>query len=87
MNRALETLPRRIFFGFLHGADPAGLRGFIHEGKLITDADQIHRVPDGVANLDALGNVFLVSEGAMFEWIVSERSLHEARDKAIQGLG
>ena len=39
-------------------------------------------MPDGVASLDALRNVFLVSERAMFEWIVSERKSLEERPQA-----
>ena len=85
MNRALETLPRRIFLDSCTAQTLRDYGGFIYEGEPITDADQIHRIPDGVANLDALRNVFLVSERAMFEWIVSERSLHEARDKRDPG--
>jgi hypothetical protein len=81
MNRALETLPRRIFLDSCTAQTLRDYGGFIYEGEPIPDADRIRRIPDGVANLDALRNVFLVSERAMFEWIVSERSLHEARDK------
>lgn len=45
------------------------------------DADPMHRIPDGLSNLEALRNIFLVNERAMFEWIVSQGSMREAHDK------
>ncbi len=85
MNRSLETLPRRIFLDSCTAQTLRDYGGFNYEGEPIPEDDRIRRMPDGVASLDALRNVFLVSERAMFEWIVSERSLQEARDKHDPG--
>ena len=85
MKQFLETLPRRVFLDSCTAQTLRDYGAFVYEGEPITDTDRIHHIPDGVANLDALRNVFLVSERAMFEWIVSERSLHEARDKCDPG--
>ena len=85
MKRTLESLPRRIFLDSCTAQTLRDYGGFIYEGEPIAEADRIHRIPDGPANLDALRNVFMVSERAMFEWIVSKRSLDEARDKRDRG--
>lgn len=85
MKRSLETLPRRIFLDSCTAQTLRDYGAFVYEGEPIIDTDRIHHIPDGVANLNALRNVFLVSERAMFEWIVSDRSLHEARDKCDAG--
>jgi hypothetical protein len=59
--------------------------GFIYEGELIGATDRIHRVADGLANLEALRAIFLLTERAQFEWIVSSGSLDEAADKHDPG--
>jgi hypothetical protein len=40
---------------------------------------------NGVTNLQALREIFLINERAQFEWIVSQGSLVEARDKGDPG--
>ncbi len=85
MKRTLESLPRRIFLDSCTAQTLRDYGGFIYEGEPLAEADRIHRIPDGPANLDALRSVFMVSERAMFEWIVSKRSLDEARDKRDRG--
>jgi hypothetical protein len=80
-----ETLPRRIFLDSCTAQTLRDYGGFIYEDEPITETDRMHRVPDGLANLDALRNPFLVSERALFEWIVSEDSLREAHDKRDSG--
>lgn len=40
---------------------------------------------DGLANVEALRDIFLINERAQFEWIVSRGSLLEARDKRDPG--
>jgi hypothetical protein len=42
-------------------------------------------ISDGFANLEALRNIFAVSERAMFEWIVSRGSMEEAHAKRDPG--
>ena len=59
--------------------------GYIYEGEPIPNSDRIHRVPEGIANVEALRNIFLVNERAQFEWIVSHASMREAYDKGEPG--
>jgi hypothetical protein len=85
MTAPLESLPRRIFLDSCTVQTLRDYGGFIYEGEPIPDDDRIHRVTDGYANLEALREIFLVNERAMFEWIVSEASLQEAVDKQDRG--
>jgi hypothetical protein len=55
------------------------------KAELIADSDRIHCVPGGIANLEALRNIFVINERAQFQWIVSRGSLQEARDKGDAG--
>jgi hypothetical protein len=85
MRRSFESLPRRIF---LDSCTAQTLRNYgsnIYEGEPVEDSDRIQRVPDGLANIDALRNIFLINERALFEWIVSHNSLREAHDKRDAG--
>ena len=40
---------------------------------------------DGIANVEALRDIFLINERAQFEWIVSRGSMQEANDKRDPG--
>ena len=51
--RTFETLPRRIFLDTCTAQTLRDYGGFIYEGEQLDDADRIHRVTDGVANLEA----------------------------------
>jgi hypothetical protein len=82
---AFEKLPRRIFLDSCTAQTLRDYGGFIYEGEPISAADRIHRVPDGLANLEALRDIFLLNERAQFEWIVSSGSLDEAADKRDSG--
>jgi hypothetical protein len=42
-------------------------------------------IRDGIANVEALRDIFLINERAQFEWIVSHNSLQEAHDKRDSG--
>ena len=42
-------------------------------------------MPDGIANIEALRDIFSINERALFEWIVSRGSMQEARDKGDPG--
>jgi hypothetical protein len=80
-----DALPRRIF---LDSCTAQMLRDYgdhIYEGEPIREADRIHRVPNGLANIRALRDIFLVNERALFEWIVSRGSMEEANDKRDPG--
>ena len=85
MNHSLESLPRRIFLDSCTAQTLRNYGGYIYEAEPIPDSDRIHRVPDGIANIEALRNIFLVNERALFEWIVSRGSMQEAHDKGDPG--
>lgn len=81
----LESLPRRIF---LDSCTAQTLRDYdysIYEGEPIPETDRIHRVPAGIENVEALRQIFLINERALFEWIVSDASMQEAYEKGDSG--
>ena len=78
MKHSLESLPRRIFLDSCTAQTLRNHGGYINADEPIDASDRIHRVTDGIANIEALRNIFLVNECALFEWIVSSGSLHEA---------
>jgi hypothetical protein len=80
-----ESLPRRIFLDSCTVQTLRDYGGYIYEGEAIPDSDRIQSVTDGIANIEALRDVFLVNERAPFEWIVSRGSLQEAQDKNDPG--
>jgi hypothetical protein len=81
MTNCFEALPRRIFLDSCTAQMLGNYGGHIYEGEPIPDSDRIHRMMDGLANLCALRNIFLVNERALFEWIVSRGSMEEAAAK------
>ena len=85
MKHPFESLPRRIFLDSCTAQTLRNYGGYIYEAEPIPDFDRIHQVTDGVANIVALRDIFLVNERAMFEWIVSSRSMQEAHDKGDPG--
>lgn len=85
MENRFESLPRRIFLDSCTAQMLRDYGSYIYEGEPIANHDRIHRVTDGIANINALRNIFLVSERAMFEWIVSRGSMVEAQDKRDPG--
>jgi hypothetical protein len=85
MTRPFQTLPRRIFLDSCTAQTLRDYGGSIYEGEPIADADRICRVTDGLANVEALRNIFLINERALFEWIVSRGSLREAHAKQDAG--
>ena len=80
-----ETLPRRIFLDSCTAQTLRDYGSYIYEAEPIEPSDRIYRVSDGFANLEALRNIFAVSERAMFEWIVSRGSMEEAHAKRDPG--
>ena len=76
-----ESLPRRIFLNSCTVQTLRNYGGYIHEGEPIPGSDRIHGVTEGIANVEALRDIFLVNERAQFEWIVSRGSMQEAHDK------
>ena len=85
MKHPFESLPRRIFLDSCTAQTLRNYGGYICEAEPIPDFDRIHRVTDGIANIDALRNIFLVNERALFEWIVSRGSMQEAHEKGDPG--
>jgi hypothetical protein len=81
MTHLLDSLPRRIFLDSCTAQTLGNYGGHIFEGEPVVDSDPIHRIPAGVSDLEALRNIFLVNERALFEWIVSRSSMQEAADK------
>jgi hypothetical protein len=82
---SFEALPRRIFLDSCTAQTLRNYGGYIYEGEPIPESDRIHRVTDGIANIEALREIFLISERALFEWIVSAGSLQEAHQKGDPG--
>lgn len=85
MKHPFESLPRRIFLDSCTAQTLRNYGGYIYEAEPIPDSDRIHQVTDGVANIEALRDIFSVNERAMFEWIVSSGSMQEAHDKSDSG--
>lgn len=85
MMHSFETLPRRIFLDSCTAQTLRNYGGYIYEGEPIPESDRIHRVTDGIANIEALREIFLVNERAQFEWIVSAGSMQEADQKRDPG--
>lgn len=85
MKHAFESLPRRIFLDSCTAQTLRKYGGYIYEAQPIHTSDRVHCVTDGIANVEALRDIFLVSQRAQFEWIVSRGSMQEARDKADPG--
>ncbi|MBE0418254.1 MAG: hypothetical protein IBX63_10860 [Coriobacteriia bacterium] len=80
-----EALPQRVFLDSCTLQTLRDYGYFIWEGELIAADDQIHAIPDGLANVEALRSIFDINERAPFEWILSEGSLDEAFDKRDPG--
>ena len=85
MAHPLNALPRRIFLDSCTAQMMRDYGAYIYEGEVISNSNRIHRVTDGLANVEALCDIFLVNERAQFEWIVSVASLQEAFDKHDAG--
>lgn len=85
MNHPLESVPRRIFLDSCTAQTLRDYGNYIYEGEPVPDFDRIYRITDGIANIEALRDIFLVNERAMFQWIVSSGSMQEAHDKGDHG--
>ena len=85
MTNTFETLPRRIFLNSCTAQTLRDYGSYIYEAEPIEASDRIHGVTDGLANIEALRDIFAVSERALFEWIVSRASLEEAYAKRDPG--
>ena len=77
----LDSLPRRIFLDSSTIQDLHSYGGFIWDGERIPIEARIWSVPQGVENLEALKDIILVDQRAMFEFALSDNSLSEVRGK------
>lgn len=82
---SLEQLPRRIFLDSCTAQTLRDYGAFIFEGEAIPASDRLFRVPEGIEKVEALRNIFQITERAQFEWIVSHASMVEANDKDDPG--
>jgi len=80
-----DNLPTRIFLdsSTLQTLNTYG--EFIWEGIEVEDNNPIWIVPDGIDNLNALRNIFLVNQRANFEFALSQNSLQEVVAKGDNG--
>lgn len=85
MKHPFESLPGRIFLDSCTAQTLRDYGNYIYDAEPIPVSDRIYRMPDGIANIDALRDIFLVNERAQFEWIVSRGSMREADDKGDPG--
>jgi hypothetical protein len=85
MKHPFESLPRRIFLDSCTAQTLRDYGGYIYEAEPIPASDRIHQVTEGILNVEALRNIFLVNERAQFEWIVSRGSMQEAHEKGDPG--
>ena len=85
MKHPFESLPRRIFLDSCTAQTLRNYGAYIYDGEPIPDSDPVCRVPDGIANIEALRNIFMINERAQFEWIVSRGSMQEAHDARDPG--
>jgi hypothetical protein len=81
----LQHLPRRIFLDSCTAQTLRRYGAYVYEGEPIEAGDRIHSVTDGIAKVGALRSIVLVNQRAMFEWIVSQGSMVEARAKRDRG--
>jgi hypothetical protein len=85
MAHPFELLPRRIFLDSCTAQMLRDYGGYIYESEPIPTSDRLQRIPDGIANVEALRDILLINERALFEWIVSATSMQEAQDKRDHG--
>jgi hypothetical protein len=78
---AFGALPRRVFLDSSTLQTLSGYGSFIWEGEAPAPTARIRRVPDGLEELEALRDIFLVNERAQFEFALSANSLAEVEAK------
>ena len=82
----LYSLPSRIFLDFstLQILDVYG--AFIWDGYEIEADDDIWSIPDGIENLQALRNIFIINDRAHFEFALSRNSFVKLQLKVIGAI-
>jgi hypothetical protein len=81
MQHPLSNVPRRIFLDSCTAQTLRDYGSYIYDGEPVREDDRIHRITNGIANLEALRSIFIINDRALFEWIVSHGSLEEAHAK------
>jgi hypothetical protein len=76
-----ELLPSRIFLDSSTLQTLLTYGEFVWEGIEISNTDRLRSIPNGMQNLEALRNIFLVNERAGFEFALSENTLAEVAAK------
>jgi hypothetical protein len=72
-----DEIPARIFLDSSTLQTLQTYGEFLWENCEINGNDRIRRIPDGIENLEALQNIFIVNNRAQFEFALSENSLIE----------
>lgn len=85
MLTALGSVPRRIFLDSCTAQTLRDYGGYIYGGEPVAETNRIFRIPEGMEKVDALRQIMLVGERALFEWIISSGSLEEASGKGDSG--
>ena len=78
---AFESLPRRIFLDSSTLQTLQDYGEFIWDNVEIPPHDKIHKIPNGIANIEALRAIFFVNQRANFDFALSPNSLSEVIDK------
>jgi hypothetical protein len=84
-NDSFEALPRRIFIDSCTVQTLRKYGEFIYDGGSIRAGDILHRISDGLGNVEALRAICQVTSHALFQWIVSDASRQEAAAKGDAG--
>jgi hypothetical protein len=85
MKHPFESLPRRIFLDSCTAQTLRNYGGYIYEAEPIPASDRIHRVTEGIANVQALRDIFLVNERPHQQREAQERN--NVRQVTISRLG
>ena len=78
---SFQRLPRRVFIDSCTVQTLRKYGEYIYDGGSLGAGDIIHRIPDGVDNVEALRLICQVTSRTLFQWIVSDASRREAQAK------
>jgi len=81
ISSAFESLPRRIFLDSSTLQTLQDYGEFIWDNVEIPSHDKLHKIPNGIANIEALRAIFFVNQRANFDFALSPNSLSEVIDK------
>ena len=76
-----ESLPKRIFLDSSTLQTLQDYGEYIWDNVAIHPNDKIHKIPKGIANIEALRAIFFINKRAHFEFALSPNSLREVNDK------